>query len=238
MLNPYIRRKTCRSVDPFHKLDNPAWNALNDKHSAFVLGNEHIKLYDPHYAPFGGIIPETDSSALIASYFPDTDFYYIIGNEPLVPNGFLLESELVCLQMVCEKKIGIEITQPITHLSQDHQQALFEIVNLVQPGYFRPRTSLMGEYFGIFQENRLVAVTGERMRMHELTEISAVVTHPAFTGRGYAQQLVTHTVNKNLSEGLLTFLHVRDDNAHAIRLYEKIGFRARRRISFWKIKKL
>ena len=60
---------------------------------------------------------------------------------------------------------------------------MLALINLVQPGYFLPGTKMMGDYYGIWQNGELVAVTGERMRMHGLTEISAVVTHPDFTGR-------------------------------------------------------
>ena len=96
---------------------------------------------------------------------------------------------------------------------------------------------MLGDYFGIFNNNKLVAVTGKRMRMNGFTEISAVVTHPDFTGRGYAKQLVAHVVNKNLSNNIIPYLHVAADNLPAIRLYEKLGFETRRKMSFWKIKR-
>lgn len=220
------------------KLDNPAWHALHEQHRAFVRGNDLLKLYDPQYAPFGGIHPDFNHPELLEKYLPPAgDFCYIIGAKPILPAGFLLEKELVCLQMTGPEQIGLEISQSITPLTDTHAQDLSGLVNLVQPGYFRPKTRLMGDYFGIFQNDRLVAVTGERMRMDDMTEISAVVTHPDFTGKGFAGQLIAHTVNKNLANGLTTFLHVTEDNVHAIRLYEKLGFRTRRKISFWKIRR-
>ncbi|QEC66495.1 GNAT family N-acetyltransferase [Panacibacter ginsenosidivorans] len=89
----------------------------------------------------------------------------------------------------------------------------------------------------IYQNGQLVSITGERMRMHGLTEVSAVVTHPEYTGRKYAQQLVAHVANKNLSAGITPFLHVAATNERAIKIYELSGFTKRRLINFTKIKR-
>lgn len=106
-------------------------------------------------------------------------------------------------------------------------------MTLVQPGYFMKNTSDLGNYHGIYKDEKLIAVTGERMKMNKYTEVSAVVTHPEYTGKGYAKQLITHTSNQIFSENKIPYLHVADTNIGAIRLYEKLGFRTRRKISFW-----
>lgn len=111
------------------------------------------------------------------------------------------------------------------------------LVNLVQPGYFKSKTHLLGDYYGIFKGDALAAVTGERMKMNNFTEVSAVVTHPGHTGKGYAKQLVAYTVNKIFAEGKIPYLHVAEANTAGIRLYEKLGFRIRRKISFWNLVK-
>ncbi len=61
---------------------------------------------------------------------------------------------------------------------------MYALVQLVQPGYFMPETYRMGRYTGIRHEGQLVAIAGERMRLNGLTELSAICTHPDFTGRG------------------------------------------------------
>ncbi|HMC98586.1 MAG TPA: GNAT family N-acetyltransferase, partial [Ferruginibacter sp.] len=103
--------------------------------------------------------------------------------------------------------------------------------------YFREKTVLLGDYYGIFENDRLVSVTGERMRMNECTEVSAVVTHPGHVGKGYAKQLITFVVNKVLEENKRPFLHVTETNTAAIHLYQKMGFSTRRKISFWNFRK-
>lgn len=65
-----------------------------------------------------------------------------------------------------------------------------------------------------------------------------MVTHPDFTGRGYAKQLVAYTVNKNLAAGSTPYLHVAASNTSAIALYEKLGFRHRPKISVWKMNRI
>ena len=73
------------------------------------------------------------------------------------------------------------------------------------------------------------------MKMNEYTEISAVVTHPDYTGRGYAKQLVSYSCNKIFNAGKIPYLHVANTNMGAIRLYEKLRFETRRKISFWNL---
>ena len=93
----------------------------------------------------------------------------------------------------------------------------------------------MGDYYGIYKNSQLVAVTGERMRMDGFIEVSAVITHPDHTGKGYAKQLVTHVVNAIFDKNNTPFLHVSEANFGAVKLYEKLGFRTRRKISIWNI---
>ncbi len=225
-------------MDPLYKLDNPAWHSLNEEHRAFAVGNEALKFYPSNISPFGGInSPDVRVLFQLDTLFKRGDSFYLFDELPELPPNYTILSELLCVQMVCENTIPLEVTEKIIYLNDAFAEPLGNLVNLVQPGYFRPNTRLMGDYFGIFQQNQLVAVTGERMRMHDFTEISAVVTHPDFVGRGYAKQLVAYTVNKNLAEGKIAYLHVAGSNTLAITLYEKLGFQWRRDIMVRKIQR-
>lgn len=137
--------------------------------------------------------------------------------------------------MVMEKRIETNIEDKIIKLDITLATALSTLVNEVQPGYFKKKTNLMGDYFGIVSDEKLVAVTGERMKMNAFTEVSAVITHPSYTGRGFAKQLVAHTANQVFDENKIPYLHVAETNLGAIRLYEKLGFKTRRKISFWNL---
>jgi len=216
------------------KLDNPTWYALTETHKEFAIDYNGIKFYHPDYCPFGGFINENATKNGIDNYAQLQNSFYVVGNRPVF-DGVFLEKELVCDQMLLDQKIDLEISHPITALeSITQKKELFELVDLVQPGYFKSKTADLGNYYGIYSAGKLVAVTGERMKMDGYTEVSAVVTHPEHTGRGYAKQLVTYTCNQIFNADQFPYLHVADTNVGAIALYEKLGFRTRRKMSFWK----
>jgi len=135
--------------------------------------------------------------------------------------------------MVLETPVSIVQKDEINELSLQHHRELFNLVNKVQPGYFKAKTALLGKYYGIFKENKLVAVCGERMKMNGFTEVSAIVTLPDYTGKGYAKQLIQHCCSNIKNENSTPFLHVTETNMGAISLYKKMGFETRRKISFW-----
>ena len=220
------------------KLDNPAWHSLNETHGSFAIGNDEIKFYKPSICPFGGINTKQADLPSFLNIYNELNSFFVIGEKPQTSADVIIEKDLVCLQMTCAAPIKIDYTENIVYLNVAYKKQLADLVELVQPGYFEEGTSLMGDYFGIFRGDQLVAVTGERMKMFGFTEISAVVTHPDFTGQGLAKQLVAYTANNNFKNNLHPYLHVAATNVNAIRLYEKLGFITRRKISFWKMKRI
>jgi ribosomal protein S18 acetylase RimI-like enzyme len=107
------------------------------------------------------------------------------------------------------------------------------LTDLVFPGFFRARTLDMGAYYGIYDGARLAAMAGERMRLDGYQELSAVCTHPDYTGRGYARRLLALLCHSAFDRGFMPFLHVYEDNARAIGVYLKSGFARRRVLPFW-----
>lgn len=221
-----------------HPLDNPVWSSLSESHQAFSIELEGVKFYQPDIAPFGGFIDIENTANGLAQYAEFSDEFFILGERPNCAYPAVFNSELVCEQMVIDRRINIQGSDQIVQIGREDSTALFDLVNMVQPGYFKQRTSVLGNYYGIYKEGILVAVTGERMNMNAYTEVSAVVTDPEHTGKGYAKILVSHVVDKILSEGKMPFLHVAESNELAIILYKKLGFVTRRKISLWRYKKL
>jgi GNAT superfamily N-acetyltransferase len=227
------------SAATYHKLNNPAWFSLAETHKDFAIGNNEIKCYKKTIAPFLAYCSEEEDAFIQPDQFVDiNDSFFIIGDLPTLPNNYVTESRLLCVQMICTAAIKINTAAAIEELGEADDAQMSTLISLVQPGYYKPGTRLMGDYFGIRVDDQLVSMTGERMRMNGFTEISAVVTHPEFTGRKYAQQLVAHTVNKNISAGIIPFLHVAQTNERAIKIYEHLGFTQRRIIVFWKMKRV
>lgn len=222
-----------------YKLDNPAWHSLKELHQKFSIPFQSTKFYNPAYCAFGGFTAPDMAAQAISEYAQLTDSFFVIGEKPSLDKSVQLKKDLVCHQMILQTPINLELQEEITPLKTAHQRRdLFNLVNLVQPGFFKNKTADLGRYFGIYKDHNLVAVTGERMKMNEFTEISAVVTHPKHTRNGYAKQLIKHTTDQVFQENKTPYLHVVDTNTHAIKIYEKLGFSTRRKISFWHLSKL
>ena len=224
--------------EAYYKLDNPAWYALTEKHQQFAIGSNEIKKYKRHVAPWVGYISDNENILQqIDLFIEPEEGVYIFDKMPALPHNYILETELICLKMLCTAPVNTQKTNTSIHKEED-AAAIETLINMVQPGYYNPGTCLMGEYYGIRENGLLVALAGERMRMNGLTEISGVVTHPNYTGRGYAQQLVAHVTNKNLAAGIIAFLHVDAANTRAIKIYEHLGYINRRFITVRKIRKV
>ncbi|PZX95111.1 GNAT family N-acetyltransferase [Flavobacterium aquariorum] len=218
-----------------HKLDNPVWYSVSETHKDFGIDFGTIKFYHPDYCPFGGFIDFDNIEQSISEYAKLASNFFIIGQKPNVPDSLKLNNELICLQMTIHDKIEGDIEDQIVKLEEEHLDDLLGLVKIVYPDYFKKKTSSLGNYYGIYKNNQLVAVTGERMQMDEYIEISAVITHPEHTGKGYAKQLVAHTANAIFAKNKTPFLHVAESNIGAIKLYKKLGFQTRTKISVWNI---
>ena len=114
--------------------------------------------------------------------------------------------------------------------------AMVELATLTEPGPFRERTIELGNFYGMFEGERLLAMAGQRMRVPGFVEVSAVCTHPDARGRGYAGVLMSRVMQDILGEDATPFLHAFADNP-AVRLYQKLGFTQRRTFQLAVIKR-
>ncbi len=225
-------------TDQFYKLDNPAWYALHETHTNFCIGIDGLKGYQKNIVAFAAWdTSNTEGLNRLDELIELNESFFIIGEMAPLPSNYLIERTITCLQMICTSEITINNSAAIVQLGEAAANEMTALTKLVMPGYYKHDTRLMGDYYGIMDNQQLVAMAGERICLNGLTEVSAVVTHPAFTGRKFAQQLVAKVVNKNLAAGIIPFLHTGHTNERAIRMYEYLGFEKRRFISFTKIKR-
>lgn len=222
---------------PLADLDNPFHSALRTIHSGVALKAGDVLRYPADYAPFLGVANADVevADALEALVAPD-ESVYLLGVAPRVPLGWKLEAFRPLAQMIREEPIEVIDGPGIVELTTDrHRADVLQLTALVYPHYFRRRTIEMGRYFGIYEDGRLAAMIGERLGTHEIREMSAICTHPDFTGRGHARRLTAWLGNRELSRGVVPFLHVSYENPRAKSLYERMGYRLRRDIPFWSL---
>ena len=139
-----------------HKLDNPTWYSLSETHTNFAVDFDGIKFYNPDYCPFGGFLNLDNTAIGIGKYASLTNNFFVVGNEPNYNEKVVLNNELICNQMVLDAEIDVEINEQIVELQTEiHKVDLFNLVNLVQPDYFKNRTADLGNYFGIYKDEKL-----------------------------------------------------------------------------------
>jgi GNAT superfamily N-acetyltransferase len=223
----------------FTKLDNPAWYALTERHSHFAMGTATFKKYNPGIVLFAGFDKKNENAfSQLDEVIAVNESVFLFDKFPALPPNYTTEAIVECLQMICTTPVPATGTEEIILLNESNTDEMFALVSEVFPGYYLPGTNCMGDYFGIFKAGKLVAMAGERLCMDGFTEVSAVVTHPDFTGRKYAQQLMTHLHQKHLNEGVTSFLHTGSGNERARKIYELLGYEKRRLIPVTKIKRI
>ncbi|GAA3990587.1 GNAT family N-acetyltransferase [Mucilaginibacter dorajii] len=222
-----------------HILDNPAFNALATGNAKLANGTRHIKYFSPEVSPFIGFKElQPDSFQQLFDLLPfDGPIGYVTPVETAIPEMWKLLSPIKGRQMIYDGDIKAVNTSNLVRLSNEHIPQMIVLTKLTHPGPFDDRTIDFGNYYGIFDGDRLIAMAGHRMKPLPYVEISAVCTHPDYTGRGYAKQLVEFQINQILQAGNIPILHVADGNDRAYEVYKKIGFEVRSDMYFYILQK-
>ncbi|GGF08060.1 GNAT family N-acetyltransferase [Hymenobacter cavernae] len=223
-----------------HILDNPIWNALLTGNQHLAIGNEQARYLPKDIGAFAGL--SNYSGSAFASLYEISPFgapaVLFTAGAVTIPASWKILVQKDLLQMVYQSPTAPALGR--TELVALHDQdipAMRTLTALTNPGPFLARTIVFGSYYGIFQDGQLVAMAGQRLQPTPYTEISAVCTHPDYTGKGYAAQLMRHQIGLILAAGHTPFLHVFADNANACALYEKLGFQTRRQLQVYVLEK-
>jgi len=219
------------------QLDNPSWWALHSVDKHFNIGNELVKYFPANISPFVGIAnwDEKHQQELLYNLPVDRSFAVMVAESFKLIDGLETVFSTTLNQLVFENfktKYSTEMFQSIQPLGDEYIPDMLELTALTKPGPFYEKTNAFGNYVGIFQNNQLVAMAGERLHLNDYTEISAVCTHPSQTGKGFGSLLVAYLAKRIVDNGQTPFLHARKDNVGAIRVYEKVGFVVRKEMNF------
>ena len=212
-----------------HELDHPIWHALRTRQRDFAQGSELAMRYDPSLSPFAACRDnEPAALAALADLVPEAGMLVLLqARDTPVPSG--CEAALVAqgVQMLLQEFRPRRLEHTAVDLGPADAGDIVELASLTNPGPFLPGTWRLGRFVGIHVHGRLAAMAGERLKLGNHTEVSAVCTHPDFRGQGMATQLSSLVVDRILARGERPFIHAFADNLRAIRLYESLGFAKR-----------
>lgn len=217
-----------------HPLDRPVWSALTGaRQAALAQGDPAVALrFDPAYAMFAVARDDASEAVSVLGQMASRGPVGLVeAGEASLPAGVAVR-QAACVQMTATALTagGPEIA--FEPLGDTDAAEMLALAALTEPGPFFEKTHRLGDFIGVKQGGRLVAMAGERMKPDGFTEVSGVCTHPDWRGRGYAAGLMRIVTARILARGETAFLHSYAANAGAIGLYETLGFSVRSSMTF------
>ena len=213
-------------MEPNRLLDHIFWNTLTGPHAQFASGAGGARRYAKGFSP---ILAFADSErpdfAALAPFCEAGERFYCDSWTGAAPAGWRIEAEATMFRMAWNAgQPTFDAAPDAIALTAQHAAQAVALAALTKPGPFGPRTIELGEYFGYFDGDKLIAMAGERMHAAGLREISGVCTDPDYQGRGLARKLMAKLVHRQMVRGEVPFLHVMRANEAAHQLYLRMGF--------------
>ena len=213
-----------------HPLDQPIWTALTTRQQALAEGGALARRFPLAIGPFADMVDMSpESFAALGALMSGSEIAVLFTSDAVTaPDEFTVRLADTGEQMIgtpAESSLsGVEIVT----LGASDVPEMIALVELTKPGPFSTRTHELGKFLGIRVDGQLVAMTGERMKPGNYTEMTAVCVHPSHRGRGYAQALLGAVARGIVDRGEIPFLHVFTSNISAIALYQRQGMEIRR----------
>lgn len=207
-------------------LDDIFWQTLTGPHAQFACGAGGARRYAQGFSPILAFADARQPDfAALAAFCEPGEHFYCDSWTGAAPQGWRIEAEATMFRMLWNAAPPTADAAPdAIALRREHAAQAVALAALTRPGPFGPRTIELGDYFGYFDGERLIAMAGERMHAPGLREISGVCTHPEYQGRGLARKLMAKLVHRQMARGEVPFLHVMRANDAAHQLYLRMGF--------------
>jgi GNAT superfamily N-acetyltransferase len=223
-------------------LDNPIFNALTTVDSEKNIGSSSYCYLDKAVAPFIGMESwdKKSQQKMINEVPADRSWFLLIKDAVEFIDEINVTLSMPLFQFHCpgKEKVPVMIDdKKIVPLDKSKVDEMIALTKLTNPGPFRERTIEFGNYHGIFENGKLMAMGGERLHLPGMTEISAICTHPDAQGKGYGNMIVNFLTHDLFKKEQIPFLHVKTENESAIKIYERQGYEIRERIMFYVFRK-
>lgn len=216
-------------------LDNPSWHALAGAQREFGIVGERAARYRPDVSPIAAVADDSPAALReLATMVPAGGFVAVFAAGEItgeLHTLWRLATVVSLSQWICPQPVATAPAATLVELGAADVDEMVKLAKATDPGPFEQETHRLGDYVGIREQGRLVAMAGERMCIEAggraFREVSAVCTDAACEGRGYAQALVAEIARRQQAAGALPFLHVRTGSpaeAQATRVYAKLGF--------------
>jgi len=218
-----------------HPLDKPSWTALTTHQAQIALVEGMARRFPPEMCVHGALalpMPQAwESLARLARQAPVALFT----PAPLAPPaGWTVTRRFELFEMVHEDgapAIDREASITVTDLSEADLPEMTALYAATRPNRkLCQRIQKLGGFLGIRADQKLVAMAGLRMHLPGYREITTVATLPGYEGRGYATALAAALIERIRERNERPFLTVRTDNARAVEIYRRLGFRERTRL--------
>ena len=211
-------------------IDNLVWHALTGPQAPFAERVGDAVRYESAVGVFCALAdsPNPDDwDALRSLVGPGSPAVFFRPLPLAVPPKWEISMTMPSCQMVAPTELATVPDVAIEPIRV--RDELDDLITSARPGPWFARTDELGPamdlpFLGIYEHDRLVAAAGIRLVTTDAAEISAVATHEAARGRGYARALVAELSRRIDRSGRLPLLHVLADNRSARASYERLGF--------------
>lgn len=211
-------------------VDNAIWKAATTRQREFAYGEGAARRFQLDVLPFAGLQERSaEAMAALAAMVSPGERVWLFEEPPSLNAKEWREVrriggyQMLCERLAPERSHDVRIESVMLD-AREHAAEMVALKAIAFPGFFGLRTPKLGRYRGIRVHGDLVAMAGERLAVPEYREVSAVCTHPAHLGHGYAQQLTREATAVILEDGDIPFLHVAGGNGAAMHIYEQLGY--------------
>lgn len=213
-------------------LDSPIWTALTTKQAQIAHSNALARRFAPEMTLLGALAVNTvaafESLAQLIQRDPVT-LYFI--SPPQIPSGWDVLRAVDLHQMVQDAETppsANSAAAEVVELTPADVPEMSIVYTATRTGRnLCPRIQKLGQFLGVREAGKLVAMGGLRLHLPGYREITTVATLPDYEGRGYATAIVRALVARIRSRGDRPFLTVRTDNTRAVGIYHRLGFNER-----------